>query len=48
MLEQGALPHLDEVIRELTDLNINTLCYINPHLAMEGRLYAEASKVDIS
>ncbi|NLL34522.1 MAG: hypothetical protein GX257_04360 [Clostridiales bacterium] len=37
-------PHLDEVIRELTDLNINTLCYINPHLAMEGRLYAEASK----
>jgi alpha-glucosidase len=37
-------PHLDEVIRELSDHNINTLCYINPHLAMEGRLYAEASK----
>jgi alpha-glucosidase len=37
-------PHLDKVIQELSEFNISVLCYINPHLAMEGRLYAEAAK----
>jgi len=37
-------PHLDKVIKELSDHKISVLCYINPHLSMEGRLYAEAAK----
>ncbi|MDR0249171.1 MAG: alpha-glucosidase [Oscillospiraceae bacterium] len=36
-------PSLDKVIPELTSKGIRSLAYINPHLSIEGRLFAEAS-----
>jgi alpha-glucosidase len=40
---QETYPKLDSLIRELSSRNIRTMAYINPHLSIEGRLYAEAS-----
>ncbi len=37
-------PHLDEGISALNRANIRVLCYINPHFAIEGQLFAEASQ----
>ncbi len=37
-------PHLDQVMQELSGIGINVLCSANPHLSIEGRIYAEASK----
>ncbi len=36
-------PKLDLLLRELSHQNIRTLSYINPHMAVEGCLFAEAS-----
>jgi alpha-glucosidase len=36
-------PKLPEIIREISSQGIHTLAYINPHLSIEGRLFAEAS-----
>ena len=36
-------PKLDKLIPELTSRNVRVLAHINPHLAIEGRLFAEAS-----
>jgi alpha-glucosidase len=40
---QETYPKLDSLIRELSGRGIRTMAYINPHLSIEGRLYAEAS-----
>ena len=40
---QETYPKLDSLIRELSSRNIRTMAYLNPHLSIEGRLYAEAS-----
>jgi alpha-glucosidase len=40
---QESYPKLDGLIRELSARNIRTMAYLNPHLSIEGRLYAEAS-----
>jgi alpha-glucosidase len=40
---QESYPKLDGLIRELSSRNIRTIAYVNPHLSIEGRLYAEAS-----
>ncbi len=36
-------PRLDQMIKELAARNVRVLAYINPHLSIEGRLFAEAS-----
>ncbi len=36
-------PRLDMLVHELTARQVRVLAYINPHLAIEGRLFAEAS-----
>jgi len=37
-------PRLDMLISELTIRNVRVLAYINPHLSIEGQLFAEASQ----
>ncbi|GHU86977.1 alpha-glucosidase [Clostridia bacterium] len=36
-------PRLDKLIPELTSRNVRVLANINPHLSIEGRMFAEAS-----
>lgn len=40
---QELYPKLDKVIGELRARSVHMLAYINPHLAIEGQLFAEAS-----
>ncbi|MDR3207397.1 MAG: alpha-glucosidase [Oscillospiraceae bacterium] len=40
---QELYPRLDKVVGELSAAGVRTLAYINPHMAIEGRLFAEAS-----
>ncbi|MCL2080554.1 MAG: alpha-glucosidase [Oscillospiraceae bacterium] len=37
-------PRLDKLISELTIRGVRVLAYINPHLSIEGQLFAEASQ----
>lgn len=37
-------PRLEKLIAELTIRNVRVLAYINPHLSIEGQLFAEASQ----
>lgn len=43
VLNQDLYPHLSKIIGELAARNVRTLAYINPHMSIEGRLFAEAS-----
>ena len=43
VLNRELYPRLDKLIGELAASNVRTLAYINPHLSIEGRLFAEAS-----
>ncbi|MCL2083277.1 MAG: hypothetical protein FWH04_08615 [Oscillospiraceae bacterium] len=36
-------PKLDKLIQQLAQKGIRTIAYVNPHLSIEGRLFAEAS-----
>ncbi|MCL2748370.1 MAG: alpha-glucosidase [Oscillospiraceae bacterium] len=43
VINQELYPRLDELLVELAASGVRTLAYTNPHISIEGRLFAEAS-----